>query len=64
MAKVSIIMFRNALTVPIMDNSTILLFIMIEAGLVVKDTEKTHAMDPYVKDHIIQSNTCLKFFRE
>ena len=48
-----ILMFSNSLSVPIIHNKLIMLFIMIESGLVVKDIAKLHAMDPYVEDHSI-----------
>ena len=48
-----VLVFRNYLSVPSMGNNTILLFIMREVGLMVKDTEKIHAMDPSVEDHSI-----------
>ena len=53
MAKVYVIVLRNALSVPIMDNNLIWFFITIESGLVVKDTTKIHAMDPSVEDYSI-----------
>ena len=46
-------MFRNALSVLIIDNNLIPSFTMRESDLVVKDTEEIHAMDPYVEDHSI-----------
>ena len=53
MANVYILMFRNSLSLPSMENNTILPFIMREVDLVVRDTEKKHAMDPFVENHSI-----------
>ena len=55
-AKVHVIVFRNYLSVPIMNKKLIALFITIEAGLLVNDIAKIYAMDPYVEDHSIYFN--------
>ena len=41
----------NERSVPSMDNNIITLLIIREVVLVVKDTEKLHAMNPSVEDH-------------
>ena len=46
-----ILVVRNALHVPAMDNNLIPPFVMREAGLVVKDTPKTHLDKPTKEDH-------------
>ena len=51
--KTYILMFRNALHVPSMENNLIPPFIMREAGLLVNDVPKIHADDPEIKDHSI-----------
>ena len=51
--KTYLLMFRNALHVPSMDNNLIPPFIMHEAGLIVNDVPKIHADDPEIKDHSI-----------
>jgi len=51
--KTYILMFRNALHVPSMDNNLIPPFIMREAGITVNDVPKIHANDPENKDHSI-----------
>jgi len=51
--KTYILMFRNALHVPSMDNNLIPPFIMREAGITVNDIPKIHANDPESKDHSI-----------
>ena len=53
MEKLNILVFRSSLSVPIMDNNLISPFIMREAGLVFKDTETIHSMDPYLENHSI-----------
>ena len=49
--KVYILMFRNDLSVPRMDNNLILPLIIREAGLVVNGTPKINSMDPSVEHH-------------
>ena len=53
MAKVYVLMFRNALSVPSIYNKLIPPLIMRESGLVVKDRAKIYSMNPFVEDHII-----------
>ena len=48
-----ILVFRNVLSVPSMDNNLILPLITRKAGLVVKDTVNINAADPSVEGHII-----------
>ena len=52
-AKVYVLVFSNALSVTSMYNNLILPFIMVEGGLVVKDTKTIHAIDTSVEDHSI-----------
>ena len=49
-----ILVIRNALHVPSMDNHLIPPFIMREAGIEVNDTPKIHTDDPSVIDHCLQ----------
>ena len=49
----SILVVRNALHVPSMDNNLIPPFMMREVGLQVWDTPKIHVTDPTVDDHAI-----------
>ena len=51
--KTYILMFRNALHVPSMENNLVPPFIMREAGLLVNDVPKIHADDPEIKEHSI-----------
>ena len=53
MAKVYVFMFRNSLSVPIMDNNLIPPLIMRETGMVVKDIAKIHINNPSVDNHSI-----------
>ena len=53
MAKDYILLLRNILSVPIMDNNTVPLFIMREVGLVFKDTVKTYTIYIFVEDQSI-----------
>ena len=53
MGKVHVIVFRNTISVPSMENNLVLPFIMREASLVVKDTSKIHAMDLSMEEHSI-----------
>ena len=48
-----ILVFRNFLSVPIMDNNLFLPLITRKEGLVVKDTVNINAADPSVEGHII-----------
>lgn len=52
-----ILVVRNALNVPAMNNNLIPPFMMREAGVIVHDTAKIHANDPTENDHSI-------YFRE
>eukprot|EP00957_Ditylum_brightwellii_P157937 12021729-Ditylum_brightwellii.AAC.1 len=49
----SILVVRNALHVPKMENNLIPPFIMREVGLQVSDTPKIHIKDPTVDNHAI-----------
>ena len=57
MAKVYVLVFSNALSEPSTENNLIPPFVMRYADLVVKDTEKIHAMDPSVGYHSIYFST-------
>jgi hypothetical protein len=48
-----LLVIRNALYIPSMENNLIPPFVMREAGLVVNDTPKIHISDPSVSDHSI-----------
>lgn len=48
-----ILIARNALYVPTMENNLIPPFIMREGGLTVNDTAKIHCIEPTVRDHCI-----------
>lgn len=50
---VYVLIIRNALHIPSMDNNLIPPFMMREAGLLVKDTPKIQVRDPDVNDHAI-----------
>ena len=49
--KESILLVRNALHVPAMEQNLIPPFVMREAGIVVNDTPKIHVKDPTIEDH-------------
>ena len=49
--KTFLLIVRNALYIPSMDNNLIPPFILREAGLEVKDTPKIHVNDPAANDH-------------
>ncbi len=51
--KEHILLVRNALHVPAMEQNLIPPFVMREAGIVVNDTPKIHMNDPTVEDHSI-----------
>ncbi len=51
--KEHILLVRNALHVPAMEQNLIPPFVMREAGIVVNDTPKIHVNDPTVEDHSI-----------
>ena len=51
--KVHILMVKNALHVPSMDNNLIPPFLIREAGVKIKDVPKIHVDDPQVEDHSI-----------
>ena len=51
--KVHILMVKNALHVPSMDNNLIPPFLIREAGVKIKDVPKIHVDDPQVEDHNI-----------
>ena len=53
MAKVYVFMFRNSLSVPIMDNNLIPPLIMRETGMVVKVIAKIHINNPSVDNYSI-----------
>ena len=53
MEKVYVLVFRNYLSVSSMQNNLIPPFVIIEAGMVVKDTSRIHAMDPSVENNSI-----------
>jgi hypothetical protein len=48
-----LVLLRNALHVPSMDNNLIPPFVMREAGLIVNDVPKIHLREPTVDDHAI-----------
>jgi hypothetical protein len=53
-----ILLLRNALHVPSMDNNLIPPFVMREAGLIVNDVPKIHLREPTVDDHAILFDDC------
>jgi Reverse transcriptase (RNA-dependent DNA polymerase) len=56
-----ILVARNVLHVPSMDNNLVPPFVMREAGLEVKDTPKIHVLDPTIEDHSIWfKDACLR----
>ena len=64
-ANVYVLVFSNDLSVTNMGNNLIMMFIILEAGLVAKNTAKIHAMDPSVEDHSIhflKFNICITLF--
>ena len=64
-AKVYALMFRNSLSLPWMDNKLIMSFIMIKAGLVVKDTAKISTVYQSVEDqstHFSSFGICITLF--
>ena len=53
-----ILLVRNALSIPSMENNLIPPFIMREGGVIVNDVPKFQCKDPSVEDHAITFETC------